>query len=265
MNLRSATTTVAIFLATGLSSLLGAEDKPINPELLKRFQARTFRAPDGELNYRLFIPEPARIGTNLPLVLFLHGAAGSGDDNRRQFNGGNEVPPLALTDGPAQAQFPSFVLVPQCPRSETWSSSGREPARLVRMTLAALGSLKSEFHLDPERLYVVGVSMGGVGVWDVVAKMPTRFAAAVPICSAGDVATAGRLTALPIWCFHGSADPLINVDHARRMIAAIRKAGGQPRYTEYPGVGHDSYRNAFKEPELLSWLFAQRMRASPVK
>ncbi len=240
------------------TNVVTAEDKPIHPDLLRRFEARTYRGSDGALlNYRLYKPAGQPPATNLPLVLFLHGAAGLGDDNQRQFNGGNEVPPLALTADEAQARFPSFIFAPQCPRGESWSEAGREPARMIRLTLSALERLKTEFRLDSTRFYLVGVSMGGVGAWDVAAKMPAKFAAVVPICGSGNTETAARLTALPIWCFHGADDPLISVERARQMIGAIRKAGGQPRYTEYPGVGHDSYRNAFREPELLPWMFRQ--------
>lgn len=239
-----------------------AEEKPVHPLLLKVFEARVHRDASGAtLNYRLFKPAGWSNSTHLPLVLFLHGAAGLGDDNQRQFNGGNEVPPLALTSDAAQARFPCFVLAPQCPRGETWSSRASEAPRMIRLTLAALESLRTEFRLDTNRLYLVGVSMGGNGAWDLARRFPQMFAAVVPICGSGDPGTAGRLTRLPIWCFHGAADPLIPVDNARRMIAALRKAGGQPRYTEYPGVGHDSYRNAFREPELLPWLFQQRRPA----
>ncbi len=243
-----------------------AEDKPIHPDLLRRFAARTYRGTDGtSLNYRLYQPGGQHPATNLPLVLFLHGAAGLGDDNRRQFNGGNEVPPLALTSDEAQARFPCFVLAPQCPRGESWSGTAKEPARMVRLSLAALDRLQAEFQLDPARYYLVGVSMGGVGAWDVAGRFPARFAAVVPICSSGNPDTAGRLAHLPIWCFHGAADPLIGVEHARTMVAAVRKAGGRPRYTEYPGVGHDSYRKAFQEPDLLPWLFQQRTATAPAR
>jgi predicted peptidase len=124
--------------------------------------------------------------------------------------------------------------------------------------MALLKTLPREFPLDPQRIYLVGVSMGGNGVWDVAARFPDRFAAVVPICGSGDPRKAERLTRLPIWCFHGAEDPLIPVSYARSMIAAIREAGGRPRYTEYPKVGHDSYRWAFQESELLPWLFQQR-------
>lgn len=233
----------------------------IDTRLLERFEARTSKDPQGRiLRYRLFKPAPAAVATNRPLVLFLHGAAGLGDDNARQFNGGNEVPPLALTADDAQARFPCFVLAPQCPRSDSWSSYSGHPTPTVRMTMELLERLPREFPIDRQRLYVVGVSMGGRGVWDMVLRYPDIFAAAVPICAAGDPDGLEKIKRLPVWCFHGAADPLIPVENARRMTAALRKAGGNPRYTEYPGVGHDSYRNAFKEPEILPWLFAQRLQ-----
>jgi predicted peptidase len=241
------------------ASVPAADEKPIDPQLLKKFEARVFKDPAGlALNYRWFAPADYRSRTNVPLVVFLHGAAGLGDDNQRQFNGGNEVPPLALTADHAQQRFPSFVLAPQCPRGESWTGPGKHPARRIELLMALLKTLPREFPLDPQRIYLVGVSMGGNGVWDVAARFPDRFAAVVPICGSGDPRKAERLTRLPIWCFHGAEDPLIPVSYARSMIAAIREAGGRPRYTEYPKVGHDSYRRAFQEPELLPWLFRQR-------
>jgi predicted peptidase len=126
------------------------------------------------------------------------------------------------------------------------------------LTLAAIESLRREFNIDAARLYIVGVSMGGHGVWEAVIKYPQTFAAAVPICAAGDPSKASQICRLPVWCFHGAADTIVKVDFARQMIAALRQAGGNPKYTEYPGVGHDSYRRAFQEAELLPWLFAQR-------
>jgi len=132
------------------------------------------------------------------------------------------------------------------------------PSESIRLSLAALSKLQKEFSIDPDRLYVIGLSMGGHGLWSLVSRHPDMFAAAIPICSAGDTSQAPKLIHLPIWCFHGDADPLVPVENARQMMAALKKAGGHPKYTEYPGVGHNSYVNAFKEPELLPWLFSQK-------
>jgi predicted peptidase len=241
------------------SSGFAADSRPVDPVLLGKFEARQFRDGAGRsLNYRLFRPAGYDARTNYPLVLFLHGAAGLGEDNARQFNGGNEVPPLALIADEAQARFPCFVLVPQCPRTGSWSGLNDQPSDTVLLTMSVLDALKREFRIDPRRVYLIGVSMGGRGAWEVATQFPKVFAAVIPICAAGDPTNLSRITKLPIWCFHGAADPTVSVDYARKMIAALRRAGGNPKYTEYPGVGHDSYRNAFKEPELLPWLFLQK-------
>jgi predicted peptidase len=248
-------------LVLGIAMLHSAagESRAIDATLLKRFEARVFTNTPGQvLRYRLFRPAAYGPQTNYPLVLFLHGAAGLGEDNARQFNGGNEVPPLALTADDAQARFPSFVLAPQCPRGSSWSGFGGRPAETIAATMAAIEALQHEFHIDRNRLYIVGVSMGGHGVWDTVAKFPRTFAAAVPICAASHLAQAPKIAPVPVWCFHGASDPLIHVGNARQMVAALRKAGGHPKYTEYAGVGHDSYRNAFQEQDLLPWLFSQK-------
>jgi predicted peptidase len=134
-----------------------------------------------------------------------------------------------------------------------------------RLALAALWALRREYNIDPDRIYLVGLSMGGSGAWDFAVRNPTLFAAVVPICGAGNPERAAVLTRLPIWCFHGEKDPLVSVNHAREMIAAIKKAGGSPRYSEYPEVGHNSYVNAFADPELLKWLFAQRRGQAPLR
>jgi predicted peptidase len=238
-----------------------AEDK-IDEQLVNRFEARVYHESRSSIPYRLFKPSKYDPQQKYPLIFFLHGAVGVGKDNRRQFNGGNEVPAKAITDAEIQAQHPCFFLAPQCPPESGWTSLfDNRPSESMRLSLAAVSKVQQEFSIDRDRLYVVGLSMGGHGVWSLVLRQPKTFAAAVPICSSGNPANAALLIHLPIWCFHGDADPLVPVQSARDMIAAIKKAGGDPKYTEYPGVGHNSYVNAFKEPDLLPWLFSQK-RAS---
>ena len=99
--------------------------------------------------------------------------------------------------------------------------------------------------------------MGGFGTWDIIAKKPDLFAAAAPICGGGEEASAEKIKKIPIWCFHGDKDPAVPVVRSRTMIAAIEKAGGKPKYTEYPGVGHDSWTATYKNPEFMKWLFSQ--------
>jgi poly(3-hydroxybutyrate) depolymerase len=137
-------------------------------------------------------------------------------------------------------------------------SAAKAPSTPARLALAALDALRKEFNLDPSRLYLTGLSMGGYGTWDTIARHPKLFAAAVPVCGGGDESTAPAIKDLPIWCFHGGADKTVPPERSRNMIEALKAAGGHTRYTEYPGVGHNSWDKAYAEPELPTWLFAQK-------
>ncbi|MBI1791366.1 MAG: phospholipase, partial [Acidobacteria bacterium] len=110
---------------------------------------------------------------------------------------------------------------------------------------------------------VTGQSLGGFGVWALIGAFPGRFAAAVPVCGGGNTRKAPSLVHLPIWAFHNAGDPVVWVLESRRMIGALRKAGGSPKYTEYPGGLHNSWDRAYHEPELLPWLFALRNSLTP--
>ncbi|MBN2780677.1 MAG: prolyl oligopeptidase family serine peptidase, partial [Candidatus Marinimicrobia bacterium] len=124
-----------------------------------------------------------------------------------------------------------------------------------------LGALQKELPVDPRRLYVTGLSMGGYGTWDLISRMPEMFAAAAPVCGGGDEKQASRLTELPVWVFHGADDTTVPPQRSRNMVDAIRAAGGKKiRYTEYPGVGHGSWKPAYADPKLMKWMFRQRKK-----
>ncbi len=146
---------------------------------------------------------------------------------------------------------------------------------------AALDRSMKEFDGDSERIYLTGISMGGYGTWDLAAKYPHRFAAYVPICGGiygppnfkqievslakdAQVAdpyaeTARRVGNTPVWIFHGDADDSVPVDESRKMYAALQAAGAKTKYSEYPGVGHNSWDKAYAEPELVPWLLNQHL------
>jgi len=119
-------------------------------------------------------------------------------------------------------------------------------------------ALCKEYPIDKGRIYLTGLSMGGYGTWDLISRRPELFAAAIPVCGGGDPAQAEKLAKLPIWAFHGDADPLVPVERPRDMIAAIKKAGGEPKYTEYKGVGHDAWTPTYRDSKVLDWLFEQK-------
>lgn len=114
-----------------------------------------------------------------------------------------------------------------------------------------------------QRIYLTGLSMGGFGVWDAMQRKPTWFAAAVPICGGGDPTFASAIAPIPVWAFHGDSDPAVKPKRSRDMIAALKAAGGQPKYTEYPNTGHNSWTETYKNREMYAWLFSQKRKDKP--
>jgi predicted peptidase len=205
-----------------------------------------------KMPYRLFIPTGYNPAKKYPLILWLHGSGGVGSDNRRQISEASRLGTHIWTSQQNQAKYPAFVLAPQCPTGKTWNSPGQ-----LETVLEILIALQKEFGIDAMRLYIAGQSMGGYGTWELIAKRPNLFAAAIPLCGGGRVQDGPRLVKMPIWAFHGDEDHTVSVYESRKMIDAIKKAGGTPRYTEYVGVEHEVWEVAFKEPGLVEWLFSQ--------
>ncbi|WP_254508950.1 carboxylesterase family protein [Anatilimnocola floriformis] len=207
------------------------------------------RANNGQtLRYSLFVPPNAT--EPLPLVLCLHGA------------GGNTAAANLLASPASQKKYPCVVLAPACDgRSTRWVESsfrGKEKQRSVTPELMEiLDKVVQETKADPKRVYVTGQSMGGVGTWGLIASYPDRFAAAVPICGIWEPADAPKMAKVPIWAFHGAKDPTVPVEGSRRMIAAVMAAGGEPKYTEFPDVGHGSWDSAYSTDGLWEWVFKQ--------
>jgi hypothetical protein len=123
-------------------------------------------------------------------------------------------------------------------------------------------AIASEFVTDPARQYITGLSMGGYGTWDSIIRNPDRFAAALPICGAGDPTKADLIKQLPLWTFHGDIDPTVPVKGSRQMVAALEAVGSTIRYTEYPGVMHDAWDMTYANEEVIDWLF-QFKKAAP--
>ena len=234
---------------------------PAPPSSPAPFIPRMFTKAGKFMPYRLFIPDEKTRQQPLPLIVWLHGASGVGTDNKAQITeGGNDVGSRLWVKPEMQEKFPAFVVAPQSPSSEVWgkpSSAGVTP--FGQLVIDLIDGLANEFAIDRDRVYVLGQSRGGIGVWDLITKRPDVFAAAVPLCAQGDPARAKGAAGVKVWVFHGVKDPM-PVDNARAMVAALKAAGGTVRYTEYLDVGHDVWTKAFAEPELPVWLFAQKRR-----
>lgn len=200
------------------------------------------------LDYLVHVPagyDPQ--GEPVPLVLFLHGAGERGEDVNDVKRHG---PPKLLAAGEA---IPAIVVSPQCPTDSWWP---REVPALLKL----LDTIEAEYRVDPDRIYVTGLSMGGYGTFALAAAAPERIAAIAPVCGGGDFLDARRLSTMPTWAFHGDADEVVPVSESQRMIDFMNRSDGeQAKLTVYPGVGHDSWTRTYEDPALWAWLFAQRL------
>ncbi len=232
------------------------------------YQACIFSADNGvELKYRALLPENYDNGRKYPLVLFLHGSGERGDDNLAQLKWGGGI----FSNPVNREKYPAVVLFPQCPEDAYWALDERPIEGFapdvfpenppVTPMLTALKELVESYtaggKIDTKRIYIVGLSMGGMAVFDMVCRWPDMFAAAVPIC--GGVATERLQTAVkvPFRIFAGDADDTVPVANSRLAYLALKKYGGRVEYIEFPGVGHDSWNYAFRLPDFMEWLFAQ--------
>ncbi len=213
------------------------------------------------MQYRLFVPPGYDASKEYPIILWLHGAAGRGSDDFSQLSGGNFAGSHVWTTPENQEKYHAFVLAPQVDATKGWARPHTNtPPVSIRLALEILDTVERKYSIDLTREYVVGQSMGGEGVWAALSIAPRRFAAAVALCGYGDAYMIPRVAKVPVWIFQGEGDPAVPVSRARQWVAELRKAGGAPRYTEYPGIGHNAWDVTFREPELATWLFSHQSR-----
>ncbi|MEI6082813.1 MAG: PHB depolymerase family esterase [Verrucomicrobiota bacterium] len=180
-----------------------------------------------------------------PVLLFLHGAGERGNNLE-----------LVKSHGPAKLikqgqEFPFIVVSPQCPTGEWWRAE---------VLAALLDEIESRYRVDKRRIYVTGLSMGGYGTWALALTYPHRFAAIAPICGGGHWWTTPRIKHLPTWVFHGTKDSVVPFKRSKEMVDALRQAGGNVRFTRYPGVDHDSWTATYANPKLYEWFLQHQCR-----
>ena len=237
------------------------------------FLERSVAVGEHQYRFRVWLPAHYTKLHHWPVILYLHGSGERGNDNVRQLNGG--LAPMLERFG---ERYKCIVVLPQCRMGEEWYGE------MELQALAALERTIREFHGDRRRVYLTGISMGGAGAW-YIARHHRRFAAVVPV--SGEVARrlddpfptdpppdialivgardpydamAQAIGPTPVWVFHGADDDVIPVTESRAMVAALRRNGGDVRYTEYRGVKHDAWMVAYADPEMVHWLLLQRLR-----
>lgn len=237
--------------------------------LFKRF---AFIQSGDTLPYRMLLPENYDSSKAYPLIVFLHGRGESGRDNEKQLTHGAA---LFLRDS-IREKYPVIVVFPQCAASSYWSNvqtvadeKGKrtfyfvpdgEPSVSMRLLLSFTDHLLQQYPIKKDQVYAMGLSMGGMGTFELVRRKPGVFAAAAPICGGAHPATAAGMKKTKWWIFHGAKDDVVLPEYSEKMYKALQKAGASVKFTLYPDTNHNSWDPAFAEPGLLHWLFAQRKK-----
>jgi predicted peptidase len=166
------------------------------------------------------------------------------------------------------ALHPAIIIAPQCPEDSSWTNFSRvensayirlapTPTKPMELLIELIHQLIKTMPIDSNRIYITGLSLGGMGTFDAIERYPNLFAAAVPVCGGGDISKAALIAHIPIWIFHGAEDPATDPIFSQEMVQALTKAGGHPGFTEYPEVGHFSWLAAYSDPLMMEWLFRQ--------
>ncbi len=259
-------------IAKAAAILMLATSAALADTVTEAFQVQTVTVAGKARPFRLMTPLPATTESGpAPVVLFLHGAGERGTDNTAQLRHF----PEKMAQPEWRAKYRCFLIAPQCEPDKQWvdapwgdkqpKAMAKEPSVMMQVAIAALEKVRAEHkaEIDPARLYLTGLSMGGYGSWELAMRHADWFAAAAPICGGGDESKASALKSLPIWAFHGEQDTVVWPERSERMVAAIVKAGGPAKLTLLPGVGHDAWSPAYAPKSgLLDWMFAQRRAAA---
>lgn len=218
------------------------------------------------LRYRILLPVSYNPAHKYPVIYFLHGMGERGSDNESQLIHGSKL----FLKPENRKNFPAFVIFPQCPATDVWTTmirnnsisrsfdNQREPTNAMKMLFRLVKNIEKSYPIKKNQVYLGGLSMGGMGVFEMAGRNPKLFAAAFPICGGGDTTTARKMNKIAWWVFHGDADEVVLPEYSVQMVNALKKERARVKFSLYPGVNHNSWDNAFAEPGLLPWLFSKK-------
>lgn len=215
------------------------------------FQFANTGTDQGNLPYRYFVPSGYSATQSYPLILFLHGSGERGNNNTDQLNNSANGAMRLLDNGNLAVQ-PVFMVAPQCPANGDWSGA------TLTAALTAVDQIVAQYNIDPDRIYITGLSMGGYGTWRAVAQRPDFFAAAVPMSGGGSTSQVDSVSAIPFWFFHAQNDPTVNVNGSINLVNALRSAGARVIFTHYDTGGHGIWPKGYITPLLFDWLVSQQ-------
>jgi len=258
-----------LFITAVLGAMYLALPTFVQAQVNSAFDRGSFINKTDTLAYRILFPKKFDPTKKYPLLFVLHGAGERGKDNNAQLKYG---PKLFLNDTIRQ-DYPAIVIFPQCPANSFWSNvkadtsatgkwqfhfqEGGEPTSAMTSLLGLVDQMLDKPFVNKKQVYIGGLSMGGMGTFEMLRRKPNTFAAAFAICGGDNTNNAGKYAKkVPLWIFHGAKDSVVPVDHSEVMAAALKEAGADPKFTIYPNTDHNSWDEAFAEPQLLPWLFS---------
>ncbi|WOD45187.1 prolyl oligopeptidase family serine peptidase [Hwangdonia lutea] len=252
---------ILILIFIGATNMLTAQHEAMYSKELYISQSDT-------LQYRMMMPKDFDDSKQYPIILFLHGAGERGSDNKAQLVHGSKL----FASDENREKFPAIVIFPQCPKNSYWANAridrstnplkiefplDIEPTKPLNLVMQLMDEISAKPYVNKNKIYIGGLSMGGMGTFEMVYRKPQFFAAAISICGAGNPeATKAYAKTTPFWVFHGANDNVVNPLASVNMVEGMLKNGGKPNFTLYANDNHNSWDSAFAEPQFLPWLFS---------
>lgn len=253
-----------------LLTLLCLGNESANAQNFDLFEKKWFVSKTDTLPYRILYPKNFDSSKKYPVVLFLHGRGESGNDNHKQLTHGAE---LFLRDS-VRTRYPAIVIFPQCSNESFWSNvylnrqgspkgefsfvNGGEPTQAMQLLLGLMDGIKKKSFVDRGRIYVGGLSMGGMGTFEMLRRDNQTFAAAFAICGGDNILNAKEYYKIPLWVFHGAKDDIVPPKYSKIVVDELRRLGADVKFTLYQNADHNSWDPAFAEPNFLQWIFSHK-------
>lgn len=255
-----------------LSVLLGIFSLNTEAQDFAKYDKGSYITKKDTISYRILFPENFNPLLKYPVVFFLHGSGERGNDNEKQLVHGGKL----FLNKELRKKFPAIVIFPQCPQNDFWANvkfddtqtgrnrfnftKGGKPTRAMHALLGMIDNILDKPYADRNQVYIGGLSMGGMGTYEVLRRKSKTFAAAIAICGGDNIANVNKYKHVPLWIFHGGKDDVVSPELSKEIADHLKIIGKEVKYTLYADANHNSWDSAFAEPQLLPWLFSHKRK-----